>query len=268
MFKLDSAEAFNYPFRGRNSFLVAVLLIPAAILGILATVFGAVLLSGQLSWNSSHLDLARLIQIVVSAGVVVVLLSIVPGLLLAGFVIRAMRAVGRGVSGALPGWESPSSLLVTGFGSMVVALVVGLVPLAVFSGGLVTLLQVLFVEQQQQGAFGNFLTSGSAVIFILVFLVSLVCAALVMPMATLRYAMHGSVLAGLNPMGIVQDILRAPVDYAMCLLFPMALSMVANTVMTFLPPLFLLSLPFQVYCQLFGANLLGQYWRLHVADRP
>ena len=70
-------------------------------------------------------------------------------------------------------------------------------PLAVFSGGLVTLLQVLFVEQQQQGAFGNFLASGSAVILILVFLVSLVCAALVMPMATLRYAMHGSVLAGL-----------------------------------------------------------------------
>jgi hypothetical protein len=268
MFQLDAVEAFNYPLRGRNSFLVAALLIPAAIIGAILTVTVAVAMSGEVSRTVDRDHLAQLVKLAIAAGVAVSLLCAAPCLLLAGFVIRAMRGVARGVSGALPGWESLLSLGLAGLGSCLVALAVGLVPLAVAGLGLGWLVRLTSVANQRQldAAFAHSLNSGAFFLFFGLLLGSLLLACVVLPMATLRYAMYESVLAALNPLGIARDILRAPGDYVLCLLAPAGLNSVAGSVMAFVPPLMLLYLPFTVYSQLFAANLLGQYWRLHVAD--
>lgn len=267
MFKLDASEAFNYPLRGRNSFLVAALLIPAAIIGIIVTVAGAVALSGQVNPNTEQLQLVKLTLAVTA---VILVLIAAPCVLLTGFFIRATRAVGRGVTGVLPGWGNLPELFLTGLGSWVVGLGLGLLPLATL--GLIiawSMTSLGLGQEQQHAAFSRAIASGGAFLVLGGFLLLALLACVLAPMANLRYAMSGSVLAALNPAGLVRDILRAPGDYVLCLLAPMGLNSVAGGVMSIVPPLLLLYLPFTVYSQLFTANLLGQYWRLHVAEaRP
>lgn len=264
MFKLDAAEAFNYPFRGMASFLIAALLIPAAIAAVILVVVLAVVMSGQIAHAQ---DTTEMVKLAVGSIALIFVLVAVPGLLLMGFYVRAIRAVANGVSGVLPAWEGLGALVAEGLGSCLVGLGVTLVPLSLWGVAGVGMMRILLLNpQKQEEAAMNLITTGGGLFFLLAFIATALLAQFLLPMATLRFAMTGSVLSALNPAGIFQDIRRAPSDYVLAVVAAMGLNSVAGMVFSIVPPLMLLWLPFGVYSQLFSANLLGQYWRLHVAD--
>ena len=207
-----------------------------------------------------------MIQVVLGAGAVIFLLCAVPGLLLTGFYVRAIRSVANGVRGILPDWQGLGELIVLGVGSLVVTLGVTLIPLTVLGVGAAAFAGVMLQNPHGgQDALTGLITGGG-LLFLLAFIATALLAQFLLPMATLRYAMLGSVLSALNPAGIFQDIRRAPSDYVLAVVAAMGLNSVAGMVFSIVPPLMLLWLPFGVYSQLFSANLLGQYWRLNVAD--
>ena len=189
---------------------------------------------------------------------------LLPGLVLAGYGLEAMRLTSEGEDNRLPEWAQFGDYMWRGLMTSVISFLYLLIPtafmIAGFGGAVIGMIGGAARESVAIGAGGatmGFALGGIGTILLAVF-------SFFLPMAILRYGRTLQVGEAFNVGGVVGDIMKSPVDYLMCWLVPSIVSFVANSALGVTGFGLLLSPIVIFYTTIVGGQLLGQYYRAHL----
>lgn len=199
--------------------------------------------------------------------VVLTLLSI-PFPLYMGYLVDVQKEVAEGNDEKMPNIDDFMGFFFRGLKLFFIVCIFAVPPITMlcmsFGAGLVGMLTSAHAGGNLAGA-----ASGVGLGLVGLFATGIVMMVLwiILPMCTLRYATTGSIGAAFDFGGVLSDMGRGPLDYAVILLTMPVVHQVLSWILAFIPLGQLLIWPFSVYLAVVMANLMGQYARIYLSGR-
>lgn len=196
---------------------------------------------------------------------VMLLLSIfiVPGLALAGYIVKTIRNVTEAVEHPLPEWTDWGELISIGFKMFVTGLVFS-IPFIIVIVFLIALVIIGPITLGEDSELGGIMAIVFMILFeITVFLINIIVY-LLTPAVIMQFAKTNSVTETVKPKNIWSLIKLNPTDYIVISLLGVALQTIASFgFIVFIVGIFFTA----IYAELVKAHFLGQYLRIHAKNQ-
>jgi hypothetical protein len=202
-------------------------------------------------------------KMLMAAAMVLLSIFIIPGLALAGYIVKTIRNVAEAVEHPLPEWTDWGELISTGFKMFVTGLVFAIpfIVVLIFFLALVIMGPIALGEDSELGGI-------IAIVFMILFEITALLVNIIVylltPAVIMQFAKTNSISETVKPKNIWSIIKLNPSDYIVISLLGIALHSIASFgFIVFIVGVFFTA----IYAELVKAHLLGQYLRIHAKDQ-